>query len=234
MKRRSLTLVVCLLATLSLASVGFAAWVISAGATEQLTGNILVEDVSDERLQITELAMTNKNFIFGYGTQGTNSWLKHDASDEAESLTSTITFKLSYKTDTKEVVTSGEGLNTTLTVKWDNATQTFLQGAVEKGYIKAVPTLTPSLSGKTYSVTVTFQWGELFNSENPFKWYNDHKVSDEYTWATATGLPGTKGAAEATTGTYGDHAAEFLNDMYKYFSNGTQAYTILVDAQPKA
>lgn len=233
MKRRSLTLVVCLLATLSLASVGFAAWVISAGATEQLTGNILVEDVSDERLQITELNMTKANFIFGYGTQGTNSWLKHDAEDEAESLTSTITFKLSYKTGEAEVVTSGVGQNTTLTVKWDAATQTFLEGAVAKGYIEAVPTLTPSLSEGTYSVTVTFEWGELFNSENPFKWYNDHKVSDEYTWVTETGLLGEKNAAGTTTGTYGDHAAEFLKAMYQYFGTGTQAYTILVDAQPK-
>ena len=233
MKRRSLTLVVCLLATLSLASVGFAAWVISAGATEQLTGNILVEDVSDERLQITELAMTNKNFIFGYGTKGTNSWLKHDAGDEPESLTSIITFKLSYKTGTKEVITSGVDQNTTLTVKWDDATQTFLEDAVVKKYIQAVPALELSLSGETYSVTVTFQWGELFNSENPFKWYNNHKVSDEYTWVTATGLLGVKGAEGTTTGTYGDHAAEFLTDMYEYFDNGTKTYTILVDAQPK-
>ncbi len=232
MKRRSLTLVVCLLATLSLASVGFAAWVISAGATEQLTGNILVEDVSDERLQITELDMTNENFIFGYGTKGTNSWLKYDEGDAAQSLESTITFKLSYKTGSTPVVTSGGEQNTTLTVKWDDATQTFLEDAVEKGYIKEVPALTPSLSGDTYSVTVTFQWGELFNSENPFKWYNDHKVSDEYTWVTATGLPGVKGADGTTTKTYGDHAAEFLTAMYQYFDDGTQAYTILVDAQP--
>ncbi len=174
-----------------------------------------------------------QDFIFGYVTKGINSWLKYGAGDQPESLTSTITFKLSYKTGTKEVVTSGEGQNTTLTVKWADATQTFLETAVTNGYITAVPALTPSLSGDTYSVTVTFQWGELFNSENPFKWYNDHKVSDEYTWKTATGLPGTKGDEGTTTGTYGDHAAEFLNDMYIYFSNGTQAYTILVDAQPK-
>ena len=50
MKRKTMTLVLCLLAALALVSVGFASWVISADANKTVSGNIKVDTVEDKRL----------------------------------------------------------------------------------------------------------------------------------------------------------------------------------------
>ena len=68
MKRRSLTLVLCLLATLSLASVGFAAWVISAGDIENATGQINVDTVTDNRIMISEIKLDDDSWDFEHKT----------------------------------------------------------------------------------------------------------------------------------------------------------------------
>lgn len=52
MKRKTMTMLLCLLTVLSIVGVGFASWVITAEATEIRTGNIVVDTVTDERLSI--------------------------------------------------------------------------------------------------------------------------------------------------------------------------------------
>ena len=228
MKRRTLTIVVGLLLTLSLVGVGFASWVITAGDTEEVTGNINVEDVVDQRLELSNVLIVSasadtKSFVFGKGTKGTNSWLSADDVD-AEVLSATLTFDLAYKSGTA-IVLEGEGKNVSLSVAFDDATKTLLENAVTAGYIEAVPTLTVTGSAGSYSVSIAFEWGQLFNNENPFKWYNDHKVDDELIY-DANGFV----IAEGTAKTYGDHAAEFLGKLFDYFTG--QEYTIVIDAQP--
>ena len=58
MKRKTLTLVLCLLTVMSLVGVGFASWVIDADASAPVEGNIIVDTVADKRL---ELAVAFKN-----------------------------------------------------------------------------------------------------------------------------------------------------------------------------
>ena len=239
MNRRTLTIVVGILLTLSLIGVGFASWVITAGDTEEVSGNIQVETVTDKRLELSNtkiVAYTQteegqvveyKNFIFGKGTKGTNSWL--DATEvEQEQLSATLTFNLKYK-DGTQIVLSGENKNVTLSVSFDDDTQTLLDAAVTAGYIKAVPQLKVNGSNGNYSVTITFEWGKLFNNQNPFKWYNDNAVDGEYSY-DAKGFAGEKGTEGITTATYGDHASEFLAKMYSHF-NG-QNYVIVINAEP--
>ena len=230
MKRRTLTIVVGLLLTLSLVGVGFASWVITAGDTETVTGNINVENVVDQRLELSNVKIVTTSatadktsFVFGKGTQGTNSWLSADDVD-AEVLSATLTFDLAYKSGTA-IVLEDEGKNVSLSVAFDAATKTLLENAVTAGYIKAVPALTVEGSAGSYSVSIVFEWGQLFNNKNPFKWYNDHKVDDELIY-DANGFE----IAEGTAKTYGDHAAEFLGKLFDHF-NG-QKYTIVIDAQP--
>ena len=55
MKRKTMTLVLCLLAALALVSVGFASWVISADAQGNKEGQIIVDAVVEkEKLEITD------------------------------------------------------------------------------------------------------------------------------------------------------------------------------------
>ena len=65
MKRKSLTLLVCLLACLALGSVGFAAWVITNDANAQDTGTIRVDVVKDARLSISAEITEGERIIFG-------------------------------------------------------------------------------------------------------------------------------------------------------------------------
>ena len=54
MKRKTLTLTLCLLALVALFSVGFAAWVVTAPINDtDASGNFVVEEVSDERVTLT-------------------------------------------------------------------------------------------------------------------------------------------------------------------------------------
>ena len=232
MKRRTLTIVVGLLLCLSLIGVGFASWVITAGDSDKVSGNIQVEDVTDKRLELSNVKIVTTStgedktsFIFGKGTKGANSWLEADGIAD-EVLSATISFNLAYKNKTT-VVHDGEGKNVKLSVAFDDATKTLLEGAVTAGYIKAVPTLTVTGSNGSYSVSVTFVWGALFNSQNPYTWYNNNAVDGKYAYDN-NGLATT--VTDDTITTYGDHAAEYLHTMYSYFQG--QQYTFVVDAQP--
>lgn len=233
MKRRSLTLVLCLLATLSLASVGFAAWVISAGDTENLTGNFQVDTVQDKRLVITNVQKSAPDFVFGKGTKGTNSWLDAD-SVAAAVISITVTFDVDFKNN-EEVVTEDvkdgdvvtKAKNADVTAVWDAATKELLEGAVEAGYIAAVPELevTETATKGTFQVVVTFDWGTLFNSENPYKWYNDNDHDDILT-IDAKGIPAVSG----TEIDYATHASTYLANLYNYFN--AKEYTLTLSAQP--
>ena len=234
MKRRTLTIVVGLLLCLSLIGVGFASWVITAGDSAEVSGNIQVEDVTDKRLELSNVKIVTTStgedktsFIFGKATKGTNSWLEADGIAD-EVLTATISFDLAYKNSTV-IDFEGDDRNTDLSVAFDDTTKTLLQNAVTAGYIKAVPTLTVTGSNGSYSVSVSFEWGALFNNQNPFTWYNNNKVDDEYSY-DANGFAGTKGAEGVTTATYGDHAATYIKAMFGYFSG--QTYKVVIDAQP--
>ena len=233
MKRRSLTLVLCLLATLSLASVGFAAWVISAGDTESATGNFQVDEVHDKRLTISNIQKTAPDFIFGKGTKGTHSWLNADSVDAAV-MSITVTFDVDFKNNAEvitEDVKEGDEVikakNSVITAYWDDETQTLLEGAVTAGYIADVPelTVTETATKGTFQVVVTFAWGKLFNNENPYKWYNDHEIDGTLT-IDANGIP----AATGTQIDYATHANTYLTDFYDYFNGKT--YSLTLSAQP--
>lgn len=53
MKRKTLTMVLCLLTVLSVVGVGFASWIISADASDVTEGNIVVDTVTDNRLSLS-------------------------------------------------------------------------------------------------------------------------------------------------------------------------------------
>lgn len=241
MKRRSLTVLLCLLAIISLASVGFASWVISAGDEEIATGNIQVEDVSDQRLEITNVNLSNKDFVFTGKPEeptATESWLKYSGK-KTEVLSSVLTFKVAFKGSDTVVV---HDTNATITVNWHEDTQKVLEDAVEAGYIKAVPTLKLVDKGNgEYSVTIEFQWGTKFGAtestvgQNPFDYFNGKKVNDLAGYKVGGVFQTTK--PEGTDVTYtevtwGDYASETMSALYDYFTTNN-SYTIEIEAQPK-
>ena len=69
MKRRTLTLTLCLLAFVALFSVGFAAWVVTSPINDvEPSGSITVSTVSDERVTLSA-QITNAEIVFGKESQ---------------------------------------------------------------------------------------------------------------------------------------------------------------------
>lgn len=225
MKRRSLTLVVCLLATLSLASVGFAAWVISAGDTEQLTGSITVETVTDERYVIKDLSVEGvvlvdengektenvaPNFVFGKTdpdkdgyTPPANPWLKNST---IEKLSLVVKFKVYQKA-------AGAG-NADLEIKTKDKitiTNTF-ESLSDLGTYASIAAANPEANyvDNYFTFTISLQWGSEWSGENPFDYYNGEEMTDAL-------------ALEAKTK---------LTAMYNALNGAT--YKLTVDVQPKA
>lgn len=169
MKRKTLTLTLSILACLALIGVGFASWVISAGKTETVTGNIVVDDVSDKRISLTyEWVGGNSSIIYGwdekYTPKGTD-WLKNNTEDKKADLD--LTLKITVK-DGNENLYDPESIIATITA---DAAYTTAKG---KGVVGELPTLTAvKESTGVYNIVIVFTWGEHFGGNNPLAFYND-------------------------------------------------------------
>ena len=83
MKRKSLTLMICLLAAFALASIGFASWIITnPNASTEEDGTITVDDVESEVFEIGAAWSTDNKIKFGvpsgYSAK-TTDWLTNDS-----------------------------------------------------------------------------------------------------------------------------------------------------------
>ena len=207
MKRRSLTLVLCLLATLSLASVGFAAWVISAGDTEGITGAIKVETVTDERLVIKNVtvggvgynvdtdtwAAEAPKFIFGNDGVTAQKWLKND---QASVLSLKVTFEVwetvkssigNTETEIKsfdKIEFANEFTTTSLSAGKDESDNDMVYAVVVDG----TPDATWNAEDDCFEFTIALKWGDFFGAvgnqkgvaeTNPFTYYNKEEFSEE-------------------------------------------------------
>ena len=214
MKRRTLTLMICLLSVLSLVSVGFASWIITANDTEDVTGNIQIETVTDNRVFIVESTTgagikASNDIVFGAPeTMSTpNAWLTADGTKK-EALTATITFKV---VDANDAVVAADDVTVTANIELVGKSFNEL---VTAGYIQAAPTVTPVRGGDVYTITVTLNWGSLWGNQNPYNYYNGHDVN-----------------AEISTGvTYGDHAAEHID---AFAALNTLQYKVTITAAAK-
>ena len=115
MKRRSITLLVCLLMCLALGSVGFAAWVITSDGTNTKEGMIKVDTVEDARVNIEASFVDEPQFIFGSKTPNANNkykWIKHVDSGLNEDLSITVKLVIGNYTALQD---SGTALSLTLT-----------------------------------------------------------------------------------------------------------------------
>ena len=238
MKRRSLTLVLCLLATLSLASVGFAAWVISAGDVEYAQGNIQVETVNDERVFIDDESVklngaATANFIFGKPEDATDTagtWLE-SAEVDVQVLEVTVTFTVTNKKAAPATLenTSLTATLSAFTMQGEDEIAVNLQNAVNAGYIDAIPTATVEATGNDneFQAVFTFTWGDLFENKNPFVFYNTgHKATDTLKVVEDTGIPSNDGTKVMT---YGDHAAKYIYEMADFFDGVKFKITLTAD-----
>lgn len=168
------------------AGVGFAAWTINAKNTEIGSGDITVS--ADGMVIDNRIAIDTKNSKFkdGFSTVSfVADTTKKKASDWL-TVTGESKEQLTLKYDV--VVTGGKGLKVQISEAKvvDEGTQktfTNLTGADNKKIFGALPSIsqvidmteqTTKATKGTYigTIELTFTWGEAFENENPYKYYN--------------------------------------------------------------
>lgn len=215
MKRKTLSLTLCLLTCLALIGVGFAAWLITYNSSAEATGNITVETVSTRTYQVVVTNVENANNIRFTAPQTQNAsykWLTSSASTgQYEQLTAEFTVfvnitdngaknkvQVNYpgkrSTDnTLPTITNTFAIVDTESNAWANAV---LEEVVADLTASDV-VWTENHSGEeyTYTVQITGKWGKHFNYLNPYNFYN----SKESASAFVSGNSGTKWGEDAAT-----------------------------------
>jgi len=199
-KNRIVASLVSLGSVLALAGAGYAAWVIAGSNQTDNSQGATVEAyaVTDKRIALTVTPATNggETIVFGKVTDSniTNPWLLAESGVKDESLSYSFTATVTNPDYCKDVTAS---------IAIDSANSEAWNNAVTPGYVAALaqPTVTKDTSNtdKTkviYTISGTFGWGEHFNKENPYKYYNSK---------TSTGL-----ISQEKTTTYADDASTAL------------------------
>lgn len=183
MKRKTLTLTLSILACLALIGVGFASWIISAGATKNAEGSFIVDTVTDNRLVATgrwitingeEVTSNDNSAKVSFGApatmDNTKAWLTNDGKGTVAKLT--VVYELTVKTKGGEFVSNLADNAITGTVSCSDT-------AYNTKYV-ALPKLTVTNKGNgIYYLQLDFDWGTDFAGNNPYDYYNGKTYTDE-------------------------------------------------------
>lgn len=231
MKRKSLTMILCLLTCLSLVGVGFAAWVITAPAEEDVTGNIVVDSVTDNRYTLTVVADQEDIVLTGI-SGATTGWLTSNTTTP-ENLDVVVTCTLTKKSGETFTDVSDVTLDADFTEPTDEK-YVAAKNAKCFEYVSSVVSeqaLSDDKKTLTFKVTITYKWGEIFNYTNPYTFYNDGKEPNDKCNVL---IPEIDSYAEvaAEDATYADHANYYLRVLGAIQS--TVEYSLTVSATPAA
>ena len=230
MRRKNLTVFICLLATLALASIGFAAWVITNDANAGDTGSITVDIVKDARIDMSAEILNDDAIVFGSKStiDAPYKWLKYeqtkDGSGTVLDLDENLSITVRITVSNYSYLTSTNAVTLTFTEKEG---ESYYSNALGKGYVGALPVITLDRadlidSSKvsnithdqdndkvTFEIEVKFAWGTAFNGKNPIDFYNSSEYSD----------------------VLADEAFDTLEDLNITLNNGKINYILTVEAK---
>ena len=189
-KKSGLIGAIVALSCASLISVGFASWVITQDASEEVKGNIYVDTVQNNAHVMTVSPTSGAQINFTRPespTATTYSWLSETTSNY-EQLSASFTVTV---TNVADAATGKAHLSASLVsgkisgdvFTQDETGQGYL-GAVAANYVIALPVPTVadgSVTSNVYTTTVSFTlgWGTYFGSQNPYYFYNAHQANEE-------------------------------------------------------
>ena len=237
MKRKSLTMILCLLTCLSLVGVGFAAWVITGPVEEDVTGNIVVDSVTDNWYTLTVSPETENIVLTGPSSPLNNGWLTSNAEQEAD-LVVEVSCILTKKSGEKFSSTNEANITPTFVepAKENEGVKTAYGTAVDAGcfsFVDAVvsdKTLTESDTKLTFKVTITYKWGTAFGNVNPYDFYNDGTKTSNGKCEKLIPAIGTYEEVAENDATWADHANYYLRVLEAIQS--TAAYSLTIAATP--
>lgn len=238
MKRKTLTLCLSLLACLSLIGVGFAAWVISGGDTQDADGTITVDTVTDGRFTVAKPTITD-NIYYGMDLQASAAdetpWLKNNNATADEKLV--VTFDVTVTAASEVAAATEEAWEAAVSVSAVIAAiETDAWTAAKTAKVVADPVASVEFKSATdtknavYTVTITAKWGELFkladdgDAVNPYLFYNDNTKDVAGKCGVAVG------EITAENATWGDHASYYLG-LVEDLANTQYKVTITVAAK---
>ena len=180
MKRKSMATLIGGLLSVCLIGVGFASWIIVQGDSEEVQGNVRVEEVIDRSVFVDAKLATDDDGYFNFTSPKSSKdtdpgfadsdWLRSNTDNKAKMdvvLDVTVTNPKNEK-DAKVSV------DVELDAKF---------AGIEK-YVTLVDTADIDLTGQTADtyetqLTVSFAWGEYFGKQNPYAFYNSKKAGDK-------------------------------------------------------
>lgn len=171
MKRKTLTLTLCLLACFAVIGVGFAAWIITSNDQKDFTGQIKVDTVTDARLSI-EIETNTTEIKFGkpndYTVKDTD-WLIPGGDVVVENRTIEITFTVKKGgTIVPYANLSTEKISIT------SSPVSFVDTSKSFGEYIAQPTVgeVTDAGNNKCKIVITFNYGSMFGGANPYQHYN--------------------------------------------------------------
>lgn len=197
-KKSGLMGAVIALSAASLVSVGFASWVISQGDEEVINGNIIVDTVTTEKHEITVTPASGTSINFtkpqSVDPAPAYNWLD-ETTTTYEALSASFTVSVDKINDASAAAAKAKFTAVLETGKmvgdeWvpDTASTGYLAAATAK-YVIELPDASVevgTLESKVWTTTVSFEldWGDHFDGDNPYIYYNAHKSTDKIEGAT--------------------------------------------------
>ena len=180
-KKSGLISAVIALSCASIVSVGFASWVISQGDTKSVDGTIVADTVDNRVHTLTLTWVTDDTgatplandpvVTFGHpATMNTSgAWLTADG-DKVENLVFYLKVECTNVTSSTAISSVIATDPTVVTTGGNYA------GAVADELVGALPQATKSATNfdanGSFVYTIEFEWGDAFDGQNPYDYYN--------------------------------------------------------------
>lgn len=208
-KTKSIALGIAILSCAAVVSTGFAAWIISGGAETNVEATITADTVTNNyhTATVTWDTANNGTICFGHPSSMTNSsaWLTNNSADKVEKLTAVAKVVVANVNESTTDATTL--LDTTKLTLAEDQTASYATALTAK-YVGSVPAYgatsgngvgTITLGSATYDssaktasfdITITFKWGEIFNYQNPYEYYNALTANSSNASAANSALTG--------------------------------------------
>ena len=179
-KKSGLMGAIIALSCASLVSVGFASWVISQGDSKTVDGSIQVDTVKDDRHLLTVTPTTGATIVFAAPAGASaGAWLRSDNA-KTEQLEAEFTITVTnVAADADESILGFSLKSGTIdgNVFTEDASNAGYKKAYSEGLVADLPSPVYSNTSVTNNVltttlTLTFDWGDDFDNNNPYDYYN--------------------------------------------------------------
>ena len=196
MKKKTLGLIIAGVAAASMIGTGFAAWIITASATETENGQFAVDTVTEKSLTITPSFASGEGTInFLAPANATTGWLTSDGLTGTEKLFTDLTVNF----ETTGEVSKASDFKVTYAIDYSA-----VQAAINANYITAPVlkigastnvtdvALTSTTTTDSVTLRIEFGWGSAFELEganvNTYTYYNSLTNNETNRTAAKTAL----------------------------------------------